>query len=506
MKKFRGQQNRELPQRVEQTLREFGASEGDLIVVGVSGGPDSVCLLHLLKIISEDFLIKLHIAHLDHGLRGQESVVDARFVEDLASEWKIPVSTETVPVSVLAKQKRLSVQVAAREARYSFFERVAEKTQSHWIALGHTADDQAETFLLRLLRGAGALGLSSIHPIRQIAGVGKPAASIIRPLLGVRRDEILNYLRTRSIPYREDTSNLKPQYRRNRLRQEVIPLLTSHYNPRIIETLCRTAGLLREEQDFLTAQSAKVLSKIKSDEPRPGITINRQRFLSLHRALQRVVLREAISQVRGDLAGITFRHLDDAIQLIGRGQTGNYLRMPRHVCISLIYDRFWIHFDRAPWDRMEPIILSVPGEIYSPSLGLLVRASLQKDFPSNASRGSIQWSGPSEASPPHARMGQARSPHDTRFWASFDYEKLHPPFTLRSRREGDYFFPRGMGGKKKKLQDFFVDQKIARYERDRIPLLTASEGILWVVGWRLDGRFLAGPNSQKVIVVALTDR
>ena len=481
MKRLQEQKNLELVRRIEQILKGFGVSKGDQIVVGVSGGPDSVCLLHLLKTISEHFTIRFHIAHLNHQLRGQESTADARFVEDLGTEWRIPVSVESVSVLDLAKQKKISVQVAAREARYLFFERVAEKTQSRWVALGHTADDQAETFLLRLLRGAGGLGLSSIPPLRKITGIGGPGSHIIRPLLSVRRDEVLDYLRTRSIPYREDPSNLKPLYRRNRLRQEVVPLLTSHYNPRLVETLCRSAELLREEQEFLIAQSTEVLSKLQMDSPPSGIALNLPGYLSLHRALQRVVLREAILRVRGDLVGITYRHLEDALELIISRRTGKCLNMPRQTCLRLLYDRFWIYppqaEDQVASERLEDLTLSIPGEIDVPPLGFLVRVSLQEGYFSS----------------------------DPRHCAAFDYAKIHSPFSIRARREGDYFFPSGRAGKKK-LQDFFVDQKIPRHERDRIPLLTASEGILWVMGWRLDGRFIASPNSQKVMVVELKQR
>jgi tRNA(Ile)-lysidine synthase len=480
MKRLQGQEDLKFPIRIEKRLKEFGVCPGDTIVVGVSGGPDSVCLLHLLKTVSKRFPLRLHIAHLDHGLRGEESIADARFVERLADEWKIPVSIESISVTALARQKRISLQVAAREARYAYFQQIAEKLQSRWIALGHTADDQAETFLLRLLRGAGARGLSSIPPFREIRTAQRPQTYIIRPLLDVRRKEILSYLKTRSIPYREDSSNLKGLYLRNRLRQEVVPLLTS-YNPSLIETLCRTAELLREEQDFLLAQAAQALSRLKVDQSGSGLALNRAEFLGLHRVLQRLVLREAMAKVKGDLVGVSYRHLEDVLSLISSGKTGKYLKMPGGICIRLVYDRIWISSlqgdaPRNAKERIE-VSLSIPGEFDLPLLRVRVKVSLKDGY----------------------------SQSDPRHCAAFDFSKIHPPFMIRSRMPGDYFFPTGMGGKRKKLQDFFVDHKIPQHERNRIPLLTASEGILWVMGWRLDGRFLASPDRGTVMVVEIKE-
>lgn len=474
MKRLQRQEDLKLARQVERHLRGWGVSPGDHILAGVSGGPDSVCLLHLLKTVSECFPIRLHVAHLDHGLRGEESMTDARFVQNLCQEWKIPVTVESISVSAVAKGKKISLQVAAREARYAFFERIAGKIQCHWIALGHTANDQAETFLLRLFRGAGSKGLSSIPSLREVQAASNTKLRIIRPLLNVERRQVVDYLKERSIPYRLDPSNDKPFYLRNRLRQEVIPLLKSHYNPNLIETLCRTAGLLGEEQDFLRVQASRALSRIQVEASGPGIVLNRDEFIGLHRALQRVVLREAIESVKGNLVGMTYRHLEDALCLIRDGEPGKHLKMPGGVCIRLVYDRCWIHLDRNGFTGLrEETALSVPGEVHCPSLRCVVKTRLQADYLDS----------------------------DARVCAAFDYEKIHPPFIIRGRRPGDYFFPYGMGGRRKKLQDFFVDHKVPRHERDRIPILTASEGILWVIGWRLDERFMAGPDSRKIMVV-----
>jgi tRNA(Ile)-lysidine synthase len=231
---------------------------------------------------------------------------------------------------------------------------------------------------------------------------------------------------------------------------------------------------LEEEQDLLQAQASQFLSQIRAEVSGPGIVLDRDRFIRLHQALQRVVLREAIERVKGDLIGITYRHLEDALCLIKEGETGKHLKISGQICIHLFYDRCWIYRgEGVPAGLGKEAALSIPGEAHFPSLGFMVKTRLQ-DKP---------------------------SPGDPRSCAAFDFEKLHPPFAIRGRRPGDYFFPYGMEGRRKKLQDFFVDHKIPRHERDRIPILTASEGILWVIGWRLDGRFIAGPDSRKILIV-----
>lgn len=462
-----------LVMQVEQRLREWGVCEGDGIVVGVSGGPDSVCLLHLLKTISQSFSLKVRIAHLDHGLRGKESGADAKFVEDLAHHWEFPAIIESV--SVLPRPKGISLQAAARLARYAFFERAAQKTQSRWIALGHTADDQAETFLLRLLRGAGTQGLSSIPPQRRMVSADGQGPFIIRPLLDVRRKAVLSYLKDQSIPYREDSSNSSPAYLRNRLRREVIPLLIS-YNPGVVDILCRTAALLRQDHEFLAEQAAQVATGLQVEILESGIALNRQGFKGLHRALQRAVLRDTITRVKGDLMGIGFRHLEDALKLIQSGKPGSRITLPKGIDIHLTYNQFWVHREQGQVDRLQARVLSVPGEVEFPALRLCVRAFLA-DGPLSS---------------------------DAKQRAVFDFEKVYSPFIIRGRRRGDFFFPQGMYGKRKKLQDFLVDEKVPRYQRDTIPLLTSSENILWVMGWRLDERYLAGPGSRRVVVVEMS--
>ncbi|OGW14579.1 MAG: tRNA lysidine(34) synthetase TilS, partial [Nitrospirae bacterium GWA2_42_11] len=201
---------------------------GDSVVVGVSGGPDSVCLLYILNELKEDYNLSLHIAHLHHGFRGSEADEDVRFVQSLSKSLGVPAHIDHIDVPSYIKKTKLSKQAGAREVRYRFFNRLADDIGADKIALGHTADDQAETFLMRLLKGSGLHGLTGISPVRD---------RIIRPLIDISSDEIKGYLSERDIRYRIDSSNLSPVYLRNKIRLELIPYLAKEYNPNIMDTL-----------------------------------------------------------------------------------------------------------------------------------------------------------------------------------------------------------------------------------------------------------------------------
>ena len=478
MKDAASYKHRALTGRIEKALRQWGVQAGDAVVVGVSGGPDSVCLLHLLKAVSESFPLRLHVAHVEHGLRGQASMEDARFVEDLARDWKIPVTVRSVSGTALSGQPRKSIQMAAREVRFAMFRELAQHTGSRWVALGHTADDQAETFLLRLLRGAGPQGLGSIPPIRKGDATGAVPHNIIRPILDLRRREILAYLNSQSIPYREDCTNQQDDYLRNRVRHRLLPMLVSQFNPRLVESLCQMADLFGEDQAWMRRQSSAALGRIRIPEGEPDsvLTMRRREFLNFPLPIQRGVLRAAIEQIRGNLLGITYDHIEKIRFLVRDGGTGQSLHLPKELRVQLIYDRFCLLLGAMDPDDLGLVELPVPGEILLSSRGLTFKASLQS------------------TSPEHMVPGHAM------FQAAFDFSQICFPLILRTRRPGDYFYPPGLRGRKK-LQDFFVDLKIPRHERDRIVLLTSSQGILWIIGWRLDQRFAARPKSSRAVVV-----
>jgi tRNA(Ile)-lysidine synthase len=440
-------------------------SRGDKVVVAVSGGPDSVCLLSILRDLSRDMELSLHAAHLDHMFRGPGSAADARFVKQLAREWNLPASIEQRDVPAYCAGRGCSPQVGAREVRYRFLEEIARQVGADRIALGHTASDQAETLIMRLLRGSGLSGLSGIPPKRE---------KIVRPLLAVPREKILAYLTSRGISFVTDPSNLSPIYMRNRVRQEVLPLL-ERFNPRIVETLAMEASILREEDEQLEAcREMQASGTMFSGED--SVRIDRDRFLGLSTAFRRRVLRRAW-ELASNGRELSFLQTEEAVRFLQEAQAGRSMALPGGMVIVREYGIFVLRPSAEPFSFDRP--LAVPGTTALPQLAMEVIAEARNSDNSSEETGNYLWQ------------------------AEFDYAKIALPLHLRSRRPGDLLCPAGMGGRSKKIQDLFVDEKVPRPQRDRTILLSTDQDILWVVGMRTDERFLPGPETTQVLTVTV---
>lgn len=280
---------------------------GETVVVGVSGGTDSVCMLHLLHRMRSELQIELHVAHLNHMLRGAESQEDAEYVSALAKKLGLAISTGERDVRRHQTENRLSLEEAAREVRYQFFAGVAQRAGAHRIAVGHTADDQVETILMRLVRGAGTTGLQGMRTATEWRSDNETLV-IVRPLLRVERRQTELYCREHDLVPRTDSTNLSLSHFRNRVRLELMPLLRK-YNPRINEALLRTADTLASELSFAEEQVSQVwdrVVKVKSG----AMLINRQAIMSLHPALQRHLLRQVIRMSLGNLEDIEWKHVE----------------------------------------------------------------------------------------------------------------------------------------------------------------------------------------------------
>jgi len=302
---------------------------GDTLLVGVSGGPDSIALLYLLMDIRDECGFALRVAHLNHGFR-KEAAGEAEFVGKVAASLGLPVSIRSIDVPSIMEMEGLSAQEAARDVRYAFFEEEAREAGARRVALAHTADDQAETVLMRLLRGSGPLGLSGIPPVRGI---------FVRPLIECTRKEIEDYLYERNIPFVTDSSNLKMDYMRNRVRMELLPFLES-YNPNIRKVLSRAAEIAHIDNQFIEIESDKFyLEKmVRDSEQQDNITIEMDGFKELHQAISSRVIRKAIMVVKGDLKRISFQHISDILGLINTGEGRWSLHLP-DVTVSREHDR-----------------------------------------------------------------------------------------------------------------------------------------------------------------------
>lgn len=421
-------------------------------MAGVSGGPDSIALLHLLNRLREDLGFGLYAGHLNHMFRGEEADADAGLVENLAGEWQIPLINQKINVPEYIRQHRLSPEQGAREVRYRFFEEAAAGVGAGKVALGHHADDQAETVLLNLIRGAGITGLSGIPPVRQ--------GLYIRPLLKLRRSQIEQYCRTFGLPYRVDSSNLQPVYLRNRIRLELIPLLENKYNPAMVDSLNRLAEIARDEDGYLEAVSLNVFEKVVKSCETGKIIISLEKLAPYPIALKRRVIRIACRRLAGYDALPSFEQLGKALEIIGDKTGQGKVEWPAGVVLVKRYGFLEMIKNRVvPQVPFYQYVLEVPGKTPVPETGACIEAVVL------------------DAS----RVGDPR--RFRRDETVLDLEKLTGTLTVRRRKQGDVFIPLGMKGKIK-LKKFFIDRKVPGEEREQIPIVTCGNDIVWVAGFQ----------------------
>ena len=459
-------------EKVKQALASFSVKVGDRVVVAVSGGLDSVCLLHLLR-KCPSYRLSLHVAHLNHQFR-PEADDEARFVAKLARDWGLPFSISEEPVLSFCREKGVSKQLGARTIRYRFLNKVAGQVNAQWIATAHTADDQAETFLMRILRGSGVRGLGGIPSLRD--------GSIIRPLLRVTRKEVLQELSKDQIPHVEDPSNQQTIYQRNKIRHLLMPVLEA-YNPRIREALCREAILLHDEDDFLKQTVMEMLPSLQIKAESDSVTYNIAKLEGLHPALQRRLLLWGLNRLLDGMREIGFRHIE-IIRKMFYGKNGSRYKLPGNLTAkkqyaNLILERMILANQTSAQEQAKTHILPKMSPFPSkkivslPDWEIIMKFSLSTERPTSFSA----------------------------CIASFDFDKISLPLSIRRCQRGDRFVPLGMRGHHKKLQDYFVDAKITRDERERTPLLCCPEGIIWLVGHRIDERFRITNETDRILTV-----
>ncbi len=440
---------------------------GDTVIVAVSGGADSMALLDILRNL-EELRLTLVVAHLNHMLRGEDSRGDADFVRDAALRYGLPFELRSLDIHRFSQDRKLSLEEGGREARYAWFDEVAAKYGARAIALGHHADDQAETVLMRLLRGAGAAGLSGISP-----GSG---SRYVRPLLCCTRSEIEAYLRDRNLPFRTDISNTDTRFLRNRIRHELLPNLGT-YNPSIRDRLVATAEILSDDEELLesiTEQSFNHLADIGQKLVRFKITD----LVTELRGLRLRLYRRAIRCVKGNLDHITLKHLRKIDDLSLSGKANSRFRLPGQLQISKCYNLMTISTCGAD-DGPCPFELVVEG----PGLYQLP--------------GGRQLSLTASCAPGNWKDLPACK-------AYIDSGSAPFPWIVRTFRDGDRFTPLGMKGRKK-LKDFFIDMKIPAQKRRNIPLIIAADKILWVAGLRLAEEARLTTSAESVIAAEIIE-
>ena len=450
-------------------------STGDRIVVAVSGGPDSVALLSCLVALSSRWNWDLSIGHVNHGLRGAESDGDADFVQQLGSHFGVPVNVREIPLKRQdAKVAQQSFQAYARTARYQALEHIARECGATKMVTGHTADDQAETVLMWMLRGSGTGGLGGIPP--------KRGDRIVRPLLDIPRSDILAYLAERQLTYRMDSSNNQPMYLRNRLRQDLMPHLKV-YSPALVHVLSRQAEIIRDDHAYLEHEATKAFHQACVFEDERCIHLDRTILRTWPISIRRRVVRHGLQKMDGNTQRPRFDLIQRVLDCLEQGQSG-WTMLIGPVEVGQEYDR--LVFSKK---ETEPFTcMSV-----SPSKGIEVEIPSEVVWPLTGQRLTVSVAyAHSIGSPPHSLT------------MNIDADLFTPELRIRSWMPGDVFCPKGLGGRRKKLQDFFSDIKLPRSQRDKVPLLVAPEGILWVGGLREDERFQPSSSTRSVVIATMT--
>ncbi|MDD4903124.1 MAG: tRNA lysidine(34) synthetase TilS [Candidatus Bipolaricaulis sp.] len=453
-----------MERRVRETIERYGMiPRGSRVLAAVSGGLDSVTLVSILHRLAEELGFSIVVAHLDHALRSG-SAADAAFVVDLGGRMGLPVVAERIDVGALAQSERIGIEEAAREARHDFLDRAAREAAAERVALGHTADDQAETILFRLARGTGLEGLR---------GMDAMSGKLIRPLLHVTRADVRRYAEAQGLSWREDPSNVDLRFSRNRIRQHVLPELRT-INPEAAGALQRTGRLAGEALDALGYLVSSLWPALGASVEPGRVEWSRDAFTRLPESVQAFVLREAIRRARGTLRGIARAHIVAARLLIAQPAATAALDLPQ-ARVAVSGDRVLL---RGEVPAAEPAsswstALSL-GRTVLPELRLTIELSVE----SLARRGEV----------PEADEGTELA----------DADRVAFPLTLRTRQEGDRFAPLGMGHDIR-LKDFFINQRIPRAARDRLPLLCDQEKVIWVVGVRLSERVKVNRSTTRVL-------
>jgi tRNA(Ile)-lysidine synthase len=449
---------------------------GSTLVAAVSGGPDSMALLHCLLMLRDEEGLKLHVAHLDHDFRGREAHEDAAFVARAAEELGLPASVEEA--DTFAHQRRYhisSFEEAAREVRYDWLASVAKRVGASAVAVGHTLDDQAETILMHILRGAGLEGLRGMEEMDRWESPRSAAcARIFRPLLRVTKKETALFCEENGVAYRTDTSNRMDRFTRNRVRHHLIPLLSKEYNPQIRDALVRlgeTAGLA---QGLIDGELDKLWGKV-ARKGKGKVSLSRKGLKEMHPYLRQAALRRAYKEVSGSLRRLHHRHVEAMAKALEDGETKT-LNLPKGLLFAVEGDKVVLRVKTEAEPDHAPLLgeyhLKAPGETRIPGWVVSVRYV----------------------------KGEAREDINSRWVALLDADVAGEGVCVRGWNPGDKFQPMGMKGYKK-LQDFFVDEKVSREERQRVPLVVSERGILWVVSYRVSEAARVREGTRRVLRV-----
>ncbi len=457
-----------LQQTIKSTIQRYQMTwRGGRILIALSGGPDSMVLLDSLHSLQDSMEFECCLCHVNHGLRGEESDADERFVTSIAQRYNLPLSIQHLDKNEIAQIQKGNVEEVARELRYQKLVLAAKKLSCTQIATGHTLSDQAETVLFRLLRGTGISGLAAIQPVRTDLKI-----PIIRPLLSIRREEVHQYIKEVQLPYRMDTMNLDLDYTRVKIRNNLIPLLKDQYNPQIEKNLAGLASLVYEEERFWKSHVDLLLHKL--GQATPKFPAGRLFFASLSRAEQKRIIRAYFYRY-----GIepTSTHIEDVLSLLLSEKPQAELHLSHDTRLVRRYDAFYFTETKSNSNKQIPEVpLKIPGENPIPELNIKIKVELL----------SIQ------------HLSSCMENDNP----CFDADKLQLPLIVRSRKAGDRIQPLGMSGKKK-VKKIFQENQITFEERDRIPIICSGDDIICVARCCVSEKYKIDENTTNILQLTI---
>lgn len=419
--------------------------KGDKIVLGLSGGPDSVCLLHVLNRLKKDFNIEIYAAHLNHQIRGIEAQKDALYVSKLCEDMGIIFFVKSINVPKYCENEGLSLEEGARKLRYEMFYEIKDKIKANKIAIGHNLNDQAETVMMRIMRGTGLKGLKGIDYIRDNC--------IIRPILDVERNEIEEYCEAYNLNPRIDKTNLENIYTRNKIRLDLLPYMKDNFNSNVIESIVRMSNSLKSDNDYIEKEAEAKFREVSNIKEKGFVEINLDDFVCLHDAIKVRVLRNSIKHILGDTNFVDQRHIEDIMSLEDNSKVNKMLTLPRNIFVYRKKDSIILTNEEIVNEEIE-FYYNVPsnGFIKIKELKQIIETQVMS-------------------------IDRYKSMKLDNSSKGFDFNKVKGGIVIRSRRQGDKI-KLAMGSKK--VKDLFIDLKIPREERCKIPIITDSEGIICV--------------------------
>lgn len=465
--------------------REKLIENGDFVLVGVSGGADSVCLLHVLKALQEEIGFFLEAVHIEHGIRGIESENDAAFVVRLCEEMEIPLRLFFVDAVAYAKEQKLGLEEAARILRYDAYAQAAEQVLSSRVkvALAHHADDNAETVLFQMVRGSGIDGMSGMRPMRELM----PGAAVVRPLLTVTRAEIERYLQKEKQAYCVDSTNTDTSYSRNKIRCDIFPML-EEVNARAVAHMNQSAMLLRELGDYLDGQVELIAAKALI-EREAGLLVLGAELEALPGILKKELLHLAIGKAAGSGKDIGVDHVESLADLLEL-QVGRCISLPHRLRGRRVYEGILLEKVEETEDvaSREGFLLDLGAKEFEEKLQ---QGVVQVEVPEGVMSFSLE-----------EYSGECVEISKNTYTKCFDYDKIKGSFQIRTRQAGDYLIV-DSDGHKKRLKEYFINEKIPSDKRDAILLLAQDDKVVWVIGGRIGADTKVDENTKRILRVQI---